>query len=99
MIDLKPWISGLKPRFYPIDSIQILLPLLKIHTHRIDAIANASLIFWTIGKAVPEVPATVGAEDFFADHEVAVVHLHLDGLRADRFGKAGPTATAVILFG
>ena len=48
---------------------------------------------------MPEVPATVGAEDFFPDHEVAVVHMYIDGFGTDRFGETWPTATAVILFG
>jgi len=40
---------------------RILLLFFKLHTHRIDAIANATLVGGAIGKAVPEVSAAGGA--------------------------------------
>ena len=71
----------------------------KIHTHRINAVSDSSLIFRSIGETMPEVTAAIRTEDFLPDHKVTVVHLHVDGFWADRFGETRPTATAVVLFG
>ena len=73
--------------------------LFETHTHRIDAVSDATLISRSIWKAMSQVTPTIGAENFFAYHKVAVVHLDVDGLRTNRFRKTRPTATAVVLFG
>jgi len=39
---------------------------------------------------------TVGTKDFFANHEVAVIHMHLNGLGLDGSSKARPPASAIV---
>ena len=87
-------------KFSPNSELKLWLFLFfEIHAKRIDAIADAALIFGAVRKTVPQVPAAFAAEDFFADHEVAVIHIHIDCFRPYGFGKTWPTAAAVVLFG
>ena len=69
----------------------------KLHTHRINAVPNASLVAGTIGESVAQVSSTGSTKDLFANHEVAVVHLDLNRFGADGLGEAWPTAAAVVL--
>ena len=68
----------------------------KLHTHRIDAIPDAAFIWWSIGEAVAQVTSTGSTKDLFSNHEVAVVHVYVNGLWTDGVGKTRPSAAAVV---
>ncbi len=68
----------------------------KLHTDRIDAIANAAFVRGSIGEAVAQVTSAGSTKDLFSDHEVAVVHVYFYGLWPYGMGKTRPTAAAVV---
>ena len=68
----------------------------ELHTYRIDAVPDAAFVRWSIGEAVAQVASTGSTKDLFSNHEVAVVHVHIYGLRTYGMGKARPSTAAVV---
>ena len=84
------------PYFYFVLGTLYLVLLFKLHTHRIDAVPDAAFVRWSIGEAVAQVTSTGRTKDLFSDHEVAVVHVYVNGLWPDGVGKARPSTAAVV---
>src|SRR3954454_12578322 len=70
---------------------------LELQRRTIYAVALASGS-GTVGENMAEVGATLAADDLFADHAVALIHLGVHDLIGGGGGEAGPAAAAVKLF-